>query len=401
MKFALTVFKIAFVLCSIMYALYYIFIGWADISYWARYNYTNGVLYLSFFHAILTYFVLITSFSFLKIALEQTLKRFLILLTLGHKKQFPIVLNFSLHFFTLVKFLGSLLIASYFVKENSFTKDWLLKTQIIVATILSVYFLSWVFRILIEQKFQKLSSQKSSSASVIKFWNKILFILMWLAWIAYVLWSFWYNLNALLAWAGIWGLAVALAAQKSITNIFWAVTIILNKPFGIWDYVNINGQEWTVKDIWLSYVTLIDRGWHQVMMPNENIITSSIANFSVRESRRVDFVIWVVYSTSLEKVKLWVELIENLLKTYLEKQSISDDIRVTFDMFNAFSLDIKVTYFSLEKTLIEFNHQKQEINLEIKKIFADAHIDMAFPTSEMIIKTEALPAPIAKWVTKK
>jgi small-conductance mechanosensitive channel len=50
-------------------------------------------------------------------------------------------------------------------------------------------------------------------------------------------------------------------------------------------------------------VTLTDRLGHQVMMPNENIITSSIANFSVRENRRVDFVIGVVYSTTLEKMK--------------------------------------------------------------------------------------------------
>ena len=194
-----------------------------------------------------------------------------------------------------------------------------------------------------------------------------------------------------MAWAWIWGLAIALAAQKSITNIFGAVTIILNKPFQIWDYVSINGQEWTVRDIGLSYVTLTDRAGHQVMMPNENIITSSIANMSVRESRRVDFIIWVVYSTSLEKVKEWVDVIESLLKRYQEKREISDDIRVTFDTFNSFSLDIKVTYFSLVWSLIEFNHQKQEINFEIKKIFEQSWIEMAFPTSEMIIKNETVP----------
>ncbi len=298
-----------------------------------------------------------------------------------------------MRFLTLVKYLWALLIASFFITENYVTRNWITNVQIIVATTLVVYFLSGVSRILLERKFQKLSNEKSSSASVLKFWNKILFILIWIVGIWYILWNFWYNLNALLAWAGIWWLAVALAAQKSITNIFWAITIILNKPFQIWDYVSINGQEWTVRDIWLSYVTLIDRAWHQVMMPNENIITSSIANMSVRESRRVDFIIWVVYSTSLEKVKEWVSMIENLLKKYETKHEISDDIRVTFDTFNSFSLDIKVTYFSIVWSLSEFNHQKQEINLEIKQLFSDAQIDMAFPTSEMIIKNESIPTP--------
>jgi len=313
------------------------------------------------------------------------------MLTLGHKKEYPILVTFSLRFLTLVKYLWALLIASFFIKENYITRNWLVNIQIIVATTLAVYFLSWVSRILLERKFQKLSNEKSSSASVLKFWNKVIFILIWFVWIAYILWNFWYNLNALLAWAWIWGLAIALAAQKSITNIFGAVTIILNKPFQIWDYVSINGQEWTVRDIGLSYVTLTDRAGHQVMMPNENIITSSIANMSVRESRRVDFIIWVVYSTSLEKVKEWVDVIESLLKRYQEKREISDDIRVTFDTFNSFSLDIKVTYFSLVWSLIEFNHQKQEINFEIKKIFEQSWIEMAFPTSEMIIKNETVP----------
>jgi len=313
------------------------------------------------------------------------------MLTLGHKKEYPILVTFSLRFLTLVKYLWALLIASFFIKENYITRNWLVNIQIIVATTLAVYFLSWVSRILLERKFLKLSNEKSSSASVLKFWNKVIFILIWFVWIAYILWNFWYNLNALLAWAWIWGLAIALAAQKSITNIFGAVTIILNKPFQIWDYVSINGQEWTVRDIGLSYVTLTDRAGHQVMMPNENIITSSIANMSVRESRRVDFIIWVVYSTSLEKVKEWVDVIESLLKRYQEKREISDDIRVTFDTFNSFSLDIKVTYFSLVWSLIEFNHQKQEINFEIKKIFEQSWIEMAFPTSEMIIKNETVP----------
>lgn len=390
-------FEAFLVLAILWYLGYYYYTWWADIlAYIRTWNYTNGALYLSYFHAFLAYIALVLSFSFVKVLLEKTLKKFLILLTFGHKKEFPIVLNFSLHFFTLVKYLGSLLLASYFVKENYITKDWLKNIQIIVATTIIVYFFSWVVKILLEKKFQKLSSQKSSSASVMKFMNKIIFIVFWIIAIWYILWSFGYNLNALLAWAGIWWLAVALAAQKSITNIFGAITIILNKPFVIWDYVSINGQEGTVKDIGLSYVTLTDRAGHQVMMPNENIITSSIWNFSVRESRRVDFIIWVVYSTSLDKVKLWVETIENLLKNYLEKQKITDDIRVTFDMFNAFSLDIKVTYFSLEGTLWSFNHQKQEINLKIKELFANEGIEMAFPTQEMIIKNEALPVKSIK-----
>ena len=137
-------------------------------------------------------------------------------------------------------------------------------------------------------------------------------------------------------------------------------------------------------------MTLTDRLGHQVMIPNENIITTSIANFNVRENRRVDFIIPLPYETPLEKVKQGVDIIETLLKTYYTQGKLSDDIRVIFDMFNAFSLDIKVTYFSLENTLKEFNAQKQEINLTIKKLFQEAQLEMALPKQEMVIKNETI-----------
>ena len=197
-----------------------------------------------------------------------------------------------------------------------------------------------------------------------------------------------YNISGLLAGAGIAGIAIGLAAQKSIANVFWAITILLNKPFHIGDYVLINGIEGTVKDIGLSYLRIIDKAWHQVMIPNETIISTPIANFSVRENRRVDFTLGIVYSTPLEKVKNWVETLREILESYHKNEKISDDIRVNFEMFSAYSLDIKATYFSLVGPLSEFIALKQEINLTIKAEFEKLWIEMAFPTQEMIVREQ-------------
>lgn len=87
----------------------------------------------------------------------------------GKKKNFPIIVNFSLKFFILMKYLGSLIVASYFIKENATTKEWLTNIQIIALTTLVVYFFSGLSKILIEQRFQKLSLEKSSSTAVLKF----------------------------------------------------------------------------------------------------------------------------------------------------------------------------------------------------------------------------------------
>gem|GEM_PF-1047616 len=87
-------------------------------------------------------------------------------------------------------------------------------------------------------------------------------------------------------------------------------------------------------------------------------------------------------------MKEGVKIIEEILEVYKTENGISS-YRVNFDAFNAFSLDIQVTYFSLvNKNYVEYLKQKEEINLKIKEQFEKAGLDMAFPTQELILKKE-------------
>lgn len=370
------------------------------------YSYAAGIypkwdFIVSYINGVLVFFTVIIIFSLLRDILRSIMRQIFQYFKLPLKKQEAMFTKFVKKFLSLVKLTSAISAWLYVIKKDAFISPVIANIEFIFAVVLIVYFVSGIARLFLDKQFQISAKLKSSNASFIKFSTRLVVLFIWIVGIAYTLSQFGYNLTALLAWAGIGWLAVALAAQKSLTNIFGAVTIVANKPFNIWDYINIGGQEWVVKDIGLSYVTLTDRAGHQVMIPNENIITSSIANFSVRESRRVDFAIWVVYSTSLEKVKQGVSIIEDILKDYATKWAITEDIRVMFDMFNAFSLDIKVTYFSLCWPIQDFNHQKQSINLEIKDEFEKAGIEMAFPTQEMIIKNDSLPETPKKTTSKK
>ena len=194
-----------------------------------------------------------------------------------------------------------------------------------------------------------------------------------------------YNITGLLAWAWVLGLAIGLAAQKSIANIFWAVTIFLNKPFIIGDYVKLDEHIGTVRDISLSYITLSDMTGHDVMIPNEVILSSSIENYSKRGSRRSDFSVWVVYDTSKKQLEKAVQIIEDILQSYQERGIITN-YRVNFDSFGDFSLNINATYFSTTLDYTEFLKERETINLAIKEQYEKAKISMAFPTQEVIIK---------------
>lgn len=226
------------------------------------------------------------------------------------------------------------------------------------------------------------------SKQLYPFLNKVLVIFLWVVWGITIMSNLWYDVTALIAWAGIWWLAFALAAQKSIANIFGAVTIILNKPFGIGDFISIAGLQWTVKDIWITYLTLIDKWGHSIFIPNEQIISNPVENFTKRENRRVDFSIWLIYDTTLEQLKEWVTIIENILEKYVKDEKISS-YRVNFDNFGAFSLNVNATYFSNELSLTPFLKEKEEINIEVKVAFEKAWLEMAFPTQELIIKNQS------------
>ena len=149
--------------------------------------------------------------------------------------------------------------------------------------------------------------------------------------------------------------------------------------------MTINAHTGTVTDIGLTYITLTDRAGHDVMIPNENIISTSIENQTRRKYRRADFALGLIYDTTLAQMQKGVQIVEEILQSYVDAENLQK-YRVNFEAFGDFSLNINITYFSNTDDYTEFVKEKEEINLEIKKRFAKAKLEMAFPTQEMIIK---------------
>jgi len=257
-----------------------------------------------------------------------------------------------------------------------------------VSFIVAFLFLITTFIKTIFKEIAKKQDNSSLSQQVFPILNKVIIVFIWIIWIITIVWNLGYNISALITWAWVWWLAIALAAQKSVANIFWAISVIINRPFSIWDFVKIWWFTWVVKDIWLTYLKLSDLNWHDILIPNENIISSSVENYSARMSRRCDLSIWLTYDTDIEKLKKWVKIIEDILESYTWEKDDDKIIssRVNFDSFWDFSLNINVTYFSRITDYKEFLKLKEEINLKIKEEFEKAWINMAFPTQTLYIE---------------
>ena len=260
------------------------------------------------------------------------------------------------------------------------------KTFYIIFLLIFIYFFTSFLNVTFEQFLVKKTRFRSLNKNLLSFIKKIIIVATWIIWVITVLSNLWYDVTALITWAWIWGLAIALAAQKTLSNVFWAVTVLITKPFKLWDFVKIDNQIWTIKEIWISHLTMIDREWYYVLIPNERLISNNIENLTKREKRRTDFSIWISYSSTILKTKKAVKIIEDILQEYKDNETI-ENFRVSFSEFWDFALQIKATYFSLlNDSYLEYVKQKEEINLKIKEQFNKANIEIAFPTQEIILK---------------
>ncbi len=371
-----------YIILWIIYFVLYFFFG--DNIYLS--SYINQTKYFNLALPYLNAFIAIFTIIWVIWIIDKYLE-----ILLNHKKKdennkYTIIFNeFLIKFINIAKYLIAVYLWIKFIKipvELNMFFDKTFK----VSFIITLLFLS---NSVIKSIFKWMTSRKTwddLSKQVFPMLGKILSVFIWIVWVLTVLWNLWYDVSALIAWAWVWWIAIALAAQKSIANIFWALSIILNKPFKIWETVRISWFTGDVKKIWLTYLELTDLTGNKILIPNETLISSSIENLTQRENRKTDIIIWVVYETTLDKLKKAIKLIEDLLETYIENLWI-ESYRVHFDNFWSYSLDIHITYFSLENDDLKlYFKQKEKINLEIKSLFEKHQIEIAFPTQELIIR---------------
>gem|GEM_PF-2045209 len=128
--------------------------------------------------------------------------------------------------------------------------------------------------------------------------------------------------------------------------MFGAVSVILNKPFQVGDFVAIKDTKGTVKEIGLTYLKLISQQGNEIYVPNESLISSTIENLSKREARKQEFEILLDYSNNLEKLKNAVKTIEAILSKEASKDTSKPIVsyRVHIDSLLENAIKICITF---------------------------------------------------------
>lgn len=192
-----------------------------------------------------------------------------------------------------------------------------------------------------------------------------------------------YDVGALLAGLGIGGLALALAAQDSVKNLFGGIMIFVDKPFKIKDRIKVGGFDGTVNEIGLRSTRLTTLEGRMVTIPNSTFTSSFIENISSEPSRKVVLNLGLTYDMDESKLEKAMELL-NEIATPFKEEYIEPDFHIGFNAFNDFSLNIIFVYYITPGAPIL--EAQTKINLEILKRFNAEGLDFAFPTQTVLHK---------------
>ncbi len=188
-----------------------------------------------------------------------------------------------------------------------------------------------------------------------------------------------YSVGSLLAGLGIGGLAIALAAQESLSNFFGSISLAADRTFKVGDWIQVGERvDGHVEEIGLRSTKV--RTWRRTLLsiPNKVIAGEIVENWSRMPNRRVSQIVGVSYETSQENMAGLIADIDQLLRN--NKEIDQKFTMVRFTEFGESSLDILVYYFTIPVAWAEHLRVRQEMNLAIMGLVQKWGTSIAFPT---------------------
>jgi len=187
-----------------------------------------------------------------------------------------------------------------------------------------------------------------------------------------------YSVSGLLAGLGIGGLAFALAAKDTVANVFGSLTILIDRPFRVGDWITLGGADGVVEEIGLRSTRIRTFAKTVVSIPNQALANATVENHSLMPKRRVKMTVGVTYDATPDQMREAVRRIEAYLDGH---QDVSQEFKlVKFTDFNDSSLDIFLYYFTVTTDWSEHLALRQEVNLAVMDILQELGLEIAFPT---------------------
>ncbi len=209
-------------------------------------------------------------------------------------------------------------------------------------------------------------------------------VIIWAFIVLLVLDNLGFNITTLVAGLGVGGIAIAMASQNVLADLFASLSILLDKPFKVGDFIIVGDMLGSVEHIGLKTTRLRSLGGEQLVFSNTDLLSSRIRNYKRMQERRVVFTVGVEYSTAYEKLKRIPQMIKSIIESV--EQTRFD--RSHFMSYGDFSLNLETVYYVLAADYNIYADVQQEINLKLFKKFEDEGIVFAFPSRTLYLAND-------------
>jgi MscS family membrane protein len=207
-----------------------------------------------------------------------------------------------------------------------------------------------------------------------------------------VLSAFGFPIGTLLAGLGIGGLALAFGAQKTVENLFGSVSLAVDQPFRVGDFVKVDDFVGTVEDIGLRSTRFRTLDRTLITIPNGKLADQRLESFAVRDRMRLAATLGVTYSTTRSQMQTVLEGFERVLREH--PWIWPEAMVVRFKEFGPSSLDIEVMAWFQVPTWGDFQLCRQEVLLAFMQVVEDAGTSFAFPTRTVHVVNENAARPV-------
>lgn len=195
-----------------------------------------------------------------------------------------------------------------------------------------------------------------------------------------------YDVTAIIAGLGIGGIAIALAAQNILGDLFNYFVIFFDRPFEVGDFIILDDKKGTVEHIGIKTTRLKSLSGEQLVFSNSDLTNSRIHNYKRMQRRRIVFTIGVTYQTPLEQIRE----IPNIIRSIIEEQEMATIDRTHFAAYGDFSLNFETVFFVESSEYAVYMDIQQKINLSLYEEFKKRGIEFAYPTQTLFVTKEGL-----------
>jgi small-conductance mechanosensitive channel len=254
----------------------------------------------------------------------------------------------------------------------------------IIQTAINIILIIWVVRqivvaieILIEYLIRRsLGAEKRGTETAITGINILTRLVLWSLGLLFILSNFGINITSLVAGLGIGGIAIALALQNILSDLFSSFAIYFDKPFVVGDFIIVGKDMGVVEKIGIKTTRIRALQGEEIVISNKELTSARVQNFKKMKERRVLFTFGVLYETPQKKLEKIPAMIEKIINSV---QLIRFD-RAHFINFGDSALNFEVVYYLDSNDFNKYMNVQQEINLKINKVFTKEKISMAYPT---------------------